>query len=189
MFKRENTYWTFGFFVFNTHVAADTSLAVSSQAATATHLRRRCSLCLSHITKVHLLSHSSKSRAENVGIFTKVVHIMWKDSRKSSIKVWTAYEKEAGLPGCFTWVVLLYQPSDTTVFPCWYCSITCIAQAAVLASADYQAVWPEQGSLLCWRERDGMGMLTAKSDFCRKGLSLRTKSRGGKLLNSLHIVS
>ena len=33
-------------------------------------------LSLSHITKVHLLSHISKSRAENVGIFTKVIHIM-----------------------------------------------------------------------------------------------------------------
>lgn len=70
----------------------------------------------------------------------KVVQKMWMFSQKSSIKVQAAYEKEAGLPGCFSWVVLLYQPSDTTVFPCWYCSITCMAQAAVLASADYQAV-------------------------------------------------
>ena len=111
---------------------------------------------------------------------------MWKDSRKSSIKVLAAYEKEAGLPGCFSWVVLLYQPTDTTVFPCWYCSITCMAQAAVLTSADYQAVWPNQGSLLRWMERNGMGMLTAKWDFCRKNFFLWRKKRGGRLVNALH---
>ena len=111
---------------------------------------------------------------------------MWKDSRKSSIKVQAAYEKEAGLPGCFSWVVLPYQPSDTTVFLCWYCSITCMAQAVVLASADYQAVWLSQGSLLRWRERKGGMMFTAKWDFCQKNFFLWRKKRGGRLVNALH---
>ena len=46
----------------------------------------------------------------------------------------------SGVGACYSWVVLLHQPTDTTVFPCWYCSITCMTQAAVLASADYQVV-------------------------------------------------